>query len=100
MWDVLTGDGGSAEDEFLATQSVLDLRDLAREMLDTQEQGIFFAIHFQHRSRRDVGKELGITGQRVGQIYDQAIRRLEADPRYPYDIKHHPPRPATERQQT
>ena len=88
VWDVVSGEHASAEDEFLATQSVLDLRDLAREILDGQEQRVFFGIHFEHRTRRDIGEELGKTGQRVGQIYEQAMRRLEAHPRYPYNITH------------
>ena len=86
VWDVVPGERASAEDEFLATQSVLDLRDLARELLDAQEQMIFFDIHFRQRSRRDIGKELGKTGQRIGQIYEQVLRRLETHPRYPYQI--------------
>ena len=100
VWDVVPGHSGSAEEEALAIRSVLDLRDLARELLDNQERAIFFGVHFQRRSRRDIGKELGITGQRVGQIYDQAMRRLEADPRYPYNIGHENPQPATDSQPT
>ena len=83
---MLPGDHASAEDEFVAIQSVLELRDLAREILDDQQQRIFFGVHFQQRSRREIGEELGKTGQRVGQIYEQAMRRLEAHPRYPYNI--------------
>ena len=85
-WDVVPGEHASAEDEFLATQSVLNLRDLAREILDAQEQRIFFGIHFGHPSRRELGKEMGKTGQRIGQIYDEIMRRLEAHSRYPYRI--------------
>lgn len=86
VWDVVPGERASAEDEFLATQSVLDLTGLARELLDDQEQRIFFGIHFGHRTRRDIGKEMGKTGQRIGQIYEKVLRRLEAHPRYPHKV--------------
>lgn len=76
----------SPEDEVIAIQSALSLRDLAREILDGREMKIFLDIKFLQRSRRQIGDELGLTPQRVGQLYDQASRHLEAHPRYPYKI--------------
>lgn len=64
--------------------SALDLRNLAREVLSDRDAHIFFECHFVGRTRRNVGEELNLTGQRIGQIYDSAMRRLEIDPRYPY----------------
>lgn len=72
------------EDEYLAVRSALDLRDLAREELEGRELGIFLKIRFLGYKRKEIGEELGLSGQRVGQIYDQASRRLEVHPRYPY----------------
>ena len=31
------------------------------------------------RTNRDLGKELGLTGQRVGQLYDQALEQLREE---------------------
>jgi hypothetical protein len=31
-----------------------------------------------------LGEDLGLSGQRIGQIYDDALDRLESHPRYPY----------------
>ena len=63
---------------------VLKLRDLAREFLDDRDLGIFFAIHFDGDSRKEVGDRLGLTGQRVSQIYNAALSTLEAHPDYPF----------------
>lgn len=76
----------SPEEEVLAIQSALSLRDLAREILGGREQKIFLEIKFLQRSRRQLGDELGLTAQRVGQLYEEASQRLEAHPRYPYRI--------------
>ena len=65
-------------------QAVLKLRDLAREGLNDRDQRIFFAIHFEDYSRKEVGDRLGLTSQRVGQIYNAALRTLEAHPDYPF----------------
>lgn len=74
------------EEEVIAIQSALSLRDLAREILDDREKKIFLEIKFLQRSRRELGDELGLTAQRVGQLYQAASRRLEAHPRYPYKM--------------
>ena len=46
----------------------------------------FFAIHFQHYSRTEVGDWLGLTSQRVGQIYNAALQQLETHPDYPFKL--------------
>ena len=74
------------EEEYIAARSALDLLDLAREVLEGRDLEIYLQVRFLQRSRRDIGEELGLTGQRVGQIYEQACRRLEDNPRYPYNI--------------
>ena len=62
---------------------MLKLRDLTREVLDDREQEIFFAIHFDGYSRKEVGDRLGLTSQRIGQIYKAVLRRLKTHPDYP-----------------
>ena len=62
---------------------MLKLRDLAREVLDDREQDIFFSIHFDGYSRKEVGDRLGLTSQRIGQIYKTVLLRLKTHPDYP-----------------
>ena len=66
---------------------MLDLEELAREVLSDRDLKIFLAIHFQGYRRREVGEMFGLTRQRIGQIYDASMQRFESDPRYPYPIK-------------
>ena len=68
------------EEEAIAIRAVLDLRDLARELLDDRELKIYFDVRFLQRTRSALGGELGLTPQRVGQILHEASRRLEAHP--------------------
>ena len=84
VFETLPGDWDNLEAEYFATQDVLKLRDLAREVLDDRDQRIFFAIHFEGYKRQDVGDRLGLTSQRVGQIYNSALCTLEAHPDYPF----------------
>lgn len=76
----------SPEDEVVIIQSALGLLNLAREVLEGREMKIFLEIKFSRRSRRELGDELGLTAQRVGQLYQEASRSLEAHPQYPYKI--------------
>jgi RNA polymerase sigma factor (sigma-70 family) len=72
------------EEEFHAINDVFELVKLARELLTERDQRVFLQIHARSKTRRELADELGLTRQRVGQIYDDALERLEADPRYPY----------------
>lgn len=85
-WDLHPDVRLNPEEEYIILRSALDLRDLAREVLDGKDQAIFFGIRFQQRSRADLSKELNLSPQRVGQIYDRACLTLENHPRYPYDL--------------
>lgn len=76
---------GDPEAEYLATETTLELRDLARAILSDREREVFFAIHYRGLSRREVGARLDLTGQRTGQIYNAACRRLEGHMNYPYE---------------
>ena len=84
IFSVLPAEWDSLEDEYFALAGVRDLRDLALEVLNDRQRQIFFDIHFGGYTRKKVGESLGLTGARVGQIYNASMRRLEADPRYPY----------------
>lgn len=74
------------EEEYITVRSALDLRDLAREVLEGRDLDIYLQIRFLQRPRKIIGDEMGLTGQRVGQLYERACRRLENNPRYPYNI--------------
>jgi RNA polymerase sigma factor (sigma-70 family) len=65
-----------AEAEFIASRQQLILLRLARELLSDRERRIFFEIHHLGISRAEVGRSLGLTGQRVGQIYRHVARQL------------------------
>ena len=75
---------GNPEDEYFALEAALEFRNLAREVLDDRALKIFLAIHFQGYSRKEIAERLGLTSQRIGQIYNDAARRLEAHPDYPF----------------
>ena len=81
---VLRGDVADPEEEYIETERLLRLRDFAREVLDERSLHVFFAIHFEGRFRADIGKELGVSGQRVSQIYRKAFKRLEDHPDNPF----------------
>ena len=84
LLEVIPSNWGDPEAEYYVLQGVLKLRDLARELLDDRARKIFFAIHFQHYSRTEVGDWLGLTSQRIGQIYNAALQQLETHPDYPF----------------
>ena len=87
-WELHPDECLNPEEEYVIVRSALDLLDLAREVLAAgREQAIFFGIRFQDRTPTDLAPEWDLTRQRVGQIYNDACRRLEANPRYPYDIQ-------------
>ena len=86
LFEVIRSNWGDPETEYIVLQDVLKLRDLAREFLDDRDREIFFAIHFLGHSRREVSARLGLTSQRIGQIYNAALRRLETHPDYPYKL--------------
>ena len=83
-FEVLTSNWGDPEAEYLELQYALKLRDLAWEVLDERARGIFFAIHFEGYRRTEIGDQLSLTSQRIGQIYGAAVRSLYAHPNYPF----------------
>ncbi len=97
VFESIRSDWGDPEAEFLVLQDVLKLRDLAREALNDRDQEIFFAVHFHGYSRREVGQRLGLTSQRIGQIYSKSLQTLEAHPDYPFKPASRVERPATRR---
>ena len=84
LLETVAGNWRDPEAEFMVKQDVLKLRDLAREMLNGRDQEVFFAIHFLGLNRSEAGNKFGMTGQRAGQIYNAAVRELEAHPDYPF----------------
>ena len=72
------------EEEALAICRVQQLWELAQALLDERELWIYVEIKHKGRTRREVGKELGLKGQRISQIYEEMTRRLQKHPKYPY----------------
>lgn len=87
LLEVLPGNWDGPEVECERVEKALVLRDLAREVLDERERNIVFAILFQGYSRREVGEELELTSQRVGQIFRDSMKRLATDPNNPFTSK-------------
>lgn len=83
-FDVLPAEWADLEAEYFALSDVLELRDLARKILDERERDIFFAIHFYGYSRKEVGEAFELTPQRIGQVYSAVLRQLESHPDYPF----------------
>lgn len=84
LFESLRSNWGDPEAEFFVLQDVRKLVELARETLNDRDREVFFAVHFQGDSRREVGKRLGLTSQRIGQIYSKALRALESHTDYPF----------------
>ena len=82
VFEVLEGDVGDAESEYLKTRDALKLRDLAREILGERELDVYFGINYIGESRKEIGLRLGLTEQRIGQIYKSALRKLRIHPEF------------------
>ena len=82
--EVLPGDWDGPEVESERVEKALVLRNLAREILDERERKIVFAILYDGYSRKEVGEQLELTSQRVGQILLGAVNRLATDPNNPF----------------
>jgi len=72
------------EEEFNALHNAQRLIDLARELLSERELRVFLDLHCGERTRGELANELGLTPQRVGQIYADSLEQLETHPKYPY----------------
>ena len=72
------------EEEALENLRAQQMEGLIRELLTTDERWLFVQIMHLRRTRKSIADELGLTGQRIGQRYEQILRRLESDPRNPY----------------
>jgi hypothetical protein len=71
----------SSEDMYLQALDEIRRRELAHELLhevlDDRERRLFVACQLEARTRRSVGREEGISPQRVGQIVATAARKLQ-----------------------
>lgn len=74
--DTLPADHEALEQEFIESRQQQILLRLARELLDDRDRRIYFDIHHFGINRAEVGRALGLTGQRVGQIYRHVSERL------------------------
>ena len=84
IFEGIPSDWGDPEAEYFELEAILALRDLARKILGDRHRRVFFAIHFDDYTRREVGEQLGLSSQRIGQIYKASLLALEAHPDYPF----------------
>lgn len=80
---VLPGDWDGPEVECEQLERVGIFFDLAWTVLDEREREIVFAI-LKGSSRKEVGEQHDLSGQRVGQIFTGAMNRLATDPNNPF----------------
>lgn len=77
------------EHAFICNEQQKVLRRLVRE-LPEPTRAIVNALHFQGQTRVEVGRLVGLTGQRCGQIYTETLPKLlekaQRDPEFPTDI--------------
>jgi len=75
------------EHAFIVNEQLRVLQRVVRDLPDPQHRTIFNELFFAGRTRVDVGAQLGLTPQRVGQIYRQTVRRVweqaQEDPEFP-----------------
>ena len=83
LLEVLPGDWDSPEVECERVERTRVFHALAREVLDEREREILFAI-LKGFSRKEVGEDLDLTSQRVGQIFLDAMNRLATSPNNPF----------------
>jgi DNA-directed RNA polymerase specialized sigma24 family protein len=82
--EALPDEWQSLDEEYLALRAVLDLRDLARELLAGRQLDVYLRIHFLGELTAELAAHYGLTPRRIRQIYNDAQDRLDADPRNPY----------------
>jgi RNA polymerase sigma factor (sigma-70 family) len=70
---------GDAAVDHLEHAARVDRARAALETLDERSRTIVIGKEVYERTNRDLGKVLGLTGQRVGQLYDQALRQLREE---------------------
>ena len=84
IFDTLAGHDPSPEQVFEQASATRELRRLARDLLTPRDEKIFVGLHFGLSTRKELGDELELTVQRVGQIYRDAQKSIWAHPRNPY----------------
>lgn len=77
--DCETDPTGDAAVDHLEHAARVDLARAALQTLDGRSRTIVIGKEFHGRTNRDLGRELGLSGQRVGQLYDQAVRQLREE---------------------
>ena len=80
----LPDDAINPEEACVEMDRALKLRDFALDVLDERSLRIFFGVHFEGRHCAEIGEVLGLTGQRVGQLYRDAYECIAAHPGNPF----------------
>ncbi|GAA3432256.1 hypothetical protein GCM10018954_018590 [Kutzneria kofuensis] len=80
-----TGDSVLQQDEYLEQAERADRAKTALDALDERSRAIVIAKHAHHRTNKEIGEELNLTGQRVSQLHKEALKRLKEEVNRPRD---------------
>ena len=84
IFEAITTDPDEFENETIDKINAFDLYKLARDIFDERELTIYVNVAHERRYFTDVAEMLGVTGARVGQIFNKLIDRLEQHPDNPF----------------
>ena len=82
--EAIATDTDEFENETIDKINAFDLYKLASDIFDERELTIYVSIAHEGRYFTDVAEMLGLTGARVGQIFNKLIDRLEQHPDNPF----------------
>ncbi|MEC3975788.1 RNA polymerase sigma factor [Amycolatopsis sp. H20-H5] len=80
-----TADSVVEQDEHLEQAERADRAKAALDALDERSRAIVIAKHARCRTNKEIGEDLNLTGQRVGQLYKEAFQRLKEEVNRPRD---------------
>ena len=84
VFEAIATDPDEFENETIDKINALDLYRLARDIFDERELTIYMNVAHENRYFTEVGAMLGLTGARVGQIFNKLVDRLEQHPDNPF----------------
>jgi len=84
VFETIATDPDEFENETINKINALDLYKLARDIFNERELTIYVNVAHERRYFTEVAEMLGLTGARVGQIFNKLIDRLEQHPDNPF----------------
>ena len=84
VFETIATDPDEFENETINKINALDLYKLARDIFNERELTIYVNVAHEKRYFTEVAEMLGLTGARIGQIFNKLIDRLEQHPDNPF----------------